>query len=44
MNPKCGYNYDPNKTFLLHLYGQSKELRNKFANVILNKWKQENII
>ena len=42
--PGTKFEYDPNKTFLLHLYGQSKELRNKFANVILNKWKQENII
>ena len=40
-HPLYGYFAD---TFLVHMYGENTEKRNKIANIILNKWKQENLI
>lgn len=41
---ETGLKYNCDKTFLLHVYGQSENVRNYYANIILNKWKQLNII
>ena len=44
INPKIGLSFYPNKTFLLHIYGNHQELRDELANIILNKWKQLKLI
>lgn len=44
IDQKTGLGFYPDKTFLLHLYGNHQELREQWSKLILDKWKQLKLI